>query len=247
MRAIFPVLVGEVEPGTSQRTRFSETDGLPNGEEGAVVASVDEVARGQLARRYGPRNAEFRLAERAPGAVLARLLQHYGGDVDGSVLDDALDAVSQAICTTVMDVAAGKMIAQAASLDDMWSHRRAKSAKSAASSSGQLPLPSSGLAPTQTDSWRWLQRLLCLRGARQTGPVMGQRHVPDSSSEVGPSVATHGNPSPGGVAGYFSSIVHEAEEEKVVNPLLVHKAKETREAELKTKSKLTGGTSAGGK
>jgi len=66
-------------------------------------------------------------------------------------------------------------------------------------------------------------------------------HSSPGSSAPESSVAPHGAGKQGPLAGFFSSIVHEEEGEKVVNPLLVHRAKQTREAERKKPAQAPGG------
>ena len=66
------------------------------------------------------------------------------------------------------------------------------------------------------------------------------RSSPGSSAPES-SVEPHGAGKQGPLAGFFSSIVHEEEGEKVVNPLLVHRAKQTREEERKKPAQAPGG------
>ena len=92
---------------------------------------------------------------------------------------------------------------------------------------------------------RFLVRRL-LPARRSLPDEVAQLELTDRSSPSSSgSVALHGCGERGQLSSFFSSIVHEGGD-KILNPLLVHKAKETREAERRKPSQLPGGKYATG-
>jgi len=92
---------------------------------------------------------------------------------------------------------------------------------------------------------RLLKRRL-LPDRRSLPDEVAQLELTDRSSPSSSgSVALHGNGDRGQLSGFFSSIVHEGGD-KILNPLLVHKVKETRAAERRKPSQLPGGKYATG-
>ena len=114
------LFVGEAEEGTSRLTNFFASSALPDcAKGGPPIAAVDESARKHLGRWHGTRRrrASLQVEARGPGDVLAALLRHQGGFVEGEK-GEALDKMAALIHQVVSDVAAGAVIAEAKELGE---------------------------------------------------------------------------------------------------------------------------------
>ena len=232
LKAIFPVFVGETRADSSLMSDFFATGGLPTCNLEVPVATVDEQARAHLSRRLGPvpEPELLQVEDRTPGGVLKQICKFQGGFIKGA-RDEALDAVAHQILQTVHDVAAGRVIVEAA--DEV----QVADASALRLTDKPTPLPPQPAVP-------WWHRLLSGLTFRRRGSPGEIKHVELVESEIEPhgAAATTG----AGVDRFFSAIGQEqSDDTKVINPVMIHEAKAAREQEQRRRS--TNMTGAGGK
>ena len=199
MKAIFPVLRGEVDPTTGKYGNFFQDMARPNCSREVVVASVDAKAREHLERKHG--DDCLQVIDRSPGGVLDQMCKHQGGLLEGD-LDEQLDEIALMIKQTATDVAAGKVRAEA---------------RQGGGSSGDAPSPRVGAtrdAPRGFLSWLWMIVSLQPSSASSSGDGVELLPGPGRSE---------------GVERFFSSAVDgESSDIEMSNPVLAEKAKAER-------------------
>lgn len=117
MRAVYPVLVGEANAGTSQYSNFFQSGGLPSCPEDVVAVNAVDQRALQYLHRHHRAATQLRLLNRSPKGVLEQLCRYQGGFVEGD-RNRALDEIARTIHEMVMDVADGRVIAEARELVD---------------------------------------------------------------------------------------------------------------------------------
>ena len=218
IKAIFPVFVGEVQPESSLMTNFFANGGLPQYSRDALaVAAVDEKASEHLGRRYhanSPR-AALKVQKRAPRDVLAALCRHQGGFVEHD-RNESLDNIAANIREMVMDVANGKVIAEAMELEE----------GSACAPRRELRLPSTHVG--------CMARLLGDGHAKEDNTAHLLRHttggIRDTVSTAHSATSLLTAETSGNISQFFSPALKGDAGSSVMNPILLHQAKEAERA-----------------
>lgn len=219
VKAIFPVFVGEVEPGSSLMTNFFASGGLPQcSKDATAVAAVDKKAVEHLDRRYGKNLARGALMvqKRAPCEVLAALCRHQGGFIEHD-RDESLDKLAANIREMVMDVANGKVIAEAKELEE-----------GACAPPRELRLPrrrAGCIAWLLSDDRAKEDDTASL--LRRTNGGVSQRGTVSTAhfAACSPTAGTSGD-----ISQFFSPALMGDAESSALNPILLHQAKEADRA-----------------
>ena len=221
VKRIFPIFVGE-RNGTGDEQFFGDAAPvkvLPRCQD-VIVPAVERKVTEHLQRKGYQRQ---RLVEQqgaqatTVSAVLSALTQNQG-----ELLSGTREAAIARLVVSVQRMVLEETAAQRG--DPEASHGAPLRSVHATSH-----------PPARSCFRRWL--LGRRRWLLQDTPV----HVELTDRSVSSARAPHGAAAPPGVAGFFSSILHEELSETVVNPLLLHRAQQAHEAERRSPAKSPGG------
>ena len=238
IKRIFPIFVGE-RKGSGHQRSFGDANPakiLRSCEDRAVLVPAVERKVTEHLRRKGYRRqrlVEQQGAQATTVSAVVRALTKNQGELLGGTHEAAIARLVASVQRMVTEETAQQR-------GDPESSRRSTEAcyrsEEPSRRSGELSQPPARNCLRHWFFWRrrWLlpDEVVQLELTDRSSPGSS---VPESS------VAPHGVGKQGALAGFFSSIVHEEEGEKVVNPLLVHRAKQTREAERKKPAQAAGG------
>ena len=231
IKRIFPIFVGERREDSSQQPSFGDANPgkiLPSCKDVLVPAVERKVTEHLRRKRYRRQRLVEEQGAHATtvGAVVRALTQNQG-----ELLSGTQEAAIERLVASVQRMVAEETALQRGDPDE----RNSRPADSPHRPSHSL---------TQKLRRFLVRRLLPAR--RSLPDEVTQLELTDRSSPSSRgSVALHGCGERGQLSGFFSSIVHEGGD-KILNPLLVHKAKETREAERRKPSQLPGSKYATG-
>ena len=239
IKRIFPIFVGEREGSGHQQSFGDPNPGkiLPSCED-VLVPAVERKVTEHL-RRKGYRRQQLVEQQGAQAITVSAVLRALTKN-QGELLTGTREAAITRLLLSVQRMVTEETAQQRGDPESPRrsaepSHRSAEPVRRAA-----------GQQPTRNRLRRWFfRRRRWPHGWLLPDEVvqleLTDRSLPGGSAAPESSVAPHGDDKQGALAGFFSSIVHGEEGEKVVNPLLVHRAKQTHEAERKKPAQAPGG------